>query len=145
MHTTCSLTIFLRGGSALLEGLPLGGLPSWGICPPGGLPSWRSACQGVCPPGGLPPGGLPKYVSRGVCLNTYLGRPPRGQTPPPPAVGQTDACENITFAHFATQVVIILHKFSSITKDGSDIDRFSNRKWVSTMCTFEICEYQSLS
>ena len=25
--------------------------------------------------------------------------------------------------------------FSSIPKDGSDIHRFSNRKWVSTMCT----------
>ena len=26
-------------------------------------------------------------------------------------------------------------KFCSIPKDGSDIDRFSNRKWVLTMCT----------
>ena len=28
-------------------------------------------------------------------------------TPPPPLVGQTDACENRTFARFATRVVII--------------------------------------
>ena len=29
------------------------------------------------------------------------------------------------------------------SEDGSDIHRFSNRKRVSTKCTFEICEYQS--
>ena len=27
--------------------------------------------------------------------------------PPPPGVGQTDACENITFARFATRAVMI--------------------------------------
>ena len=32
--------------------------------------------------------------------------------------------------------------FSIIPKDGSDIDRCPNRKWVSTMCNVEICEYQ---
>ena len=31
--------------------------------------------------------------------------------------------------------------FSSIPKDGSDIHRFSNRKWVSR-AMLEICEYQ---
>ena len=30
----------------------------------------------------------------GVCLSMYLGRPPHL------AIGQTDACENITFARF---------------------------------------------
>ena len=33
------------------------------------------------------------------------------------------------------QLYFILGTFSSIPQDGPDIHRFSNRKWVSTMCT----------
>ena len=33
--------------------------------------------------------------------------------------------------------------FSSKPKNGSHIHRFSIKKLVSTMCTLEICEYQS--
>ena len=38
----------------------------------------------------------------GRSCDLVSGRPP----PPPPPVGQTNACENITFARFATRAVI---------------------------------------
>ena len=51
------------------------------------------------------PGGREVGVVRGV-LST-----------PPPHVGQTDACENITFARFATRAVKIRNLFTS--KEGN--------------------------
>ena len=47
-----------------------------------------------------------RMLGGGVILS---GRGPVDVTPPPPPrVGQTNACENITFARFATRVVKIL-------------------------------------
>ena len=59
-----------------------------------------------------------------------------------PAQGSITICEKICGSCTrSTQLYFILGRaklrwnFSSIPKDGSDIHRFSNRKWVSTMCT----------
>ena len=38
----------------------------------------------------------------GRCCDMVHGQPP----PPPPGLGQTDACENITFARFAKRAVM---------------------------------------
>ena len=79
--------------------------------------------EAVCPLGGG------SAFQRGICLppprQTSQADPPPRQTPPPPhqgrpppsacwdrshgqtpRVGQTNACENITFARFATWAVI---------------------------------------
>ena len=43
---------------------------------------------------------------------------------------------NTTKLHFILRRAKLRWNFSSIPKDGSDIHRFSNRKWVSSMCFF---------
>ena len=42
---------------------------------------------------------------------------------------------NITQLHFILGRAELCWNFSSILKDLSDIHRFSNRKWVLTMCS----------
>ena len=44
--------------------------------------------------------------------------------------------EKIYFAAHTNEQYLTLHwNFSRIPKDAPDIHRFSNRKWVLTMCT----------
>ena len=91
-------------GGVCLGGVCLGvsaqGVSAWWVCPGGCLPG-GCLSKGCLPRGCLPGGCLPR---EGVCL----GGLPRGcgRHPPPrtkgrhPYHGQTDDCENITFAHF---------------------------------------------
>ena len=115
MRTARLLTVCLgggclpRGGGCLPagvcpggEGLPRGGLPR-GVFAQGGVCLWASAQgEGVCP-GGSAQGVSARGVSAqgivcpgvsawgGVCLGERVCNPP---------CGQTDTCENITFANF---------------------------------------------
>ena len=69
-------------------------------------------------------GGLP----RGICPQPIVF-----WDTTPPVNRMTDRCKN----HPAGTSVIsskLRWNFSSISKDGSDVHRFSNRKWVSSMC-----------
>ena len=85
------------GGSALLGGG--GALTFWGVCLSGG-----SAFLGGC----LPPKADPLPPS--ACWDRSHGRPF-------PQVGQTHACENLTFALFATRAVIICSPESNLRKE----------------------------
>ena len=80
-----------------------------GVCPGGCLPR-RVSVQG-CLPRGVSAGGclsrgrcLPRGVSAQGCM--CVSQNAMGQTPPSPH-GQTDACENITFATF--ELIRCLH------------------------------------
>ena len=92
-----------RGVSAQ-EGTCLGGVHAQGCTcpggvPVGGVPRWVYLPGGVCPGVYLPRGCLPRgvYLPRRCTCQRGVSQHAMGQTPP---CGQTDTCENITFANF---------------------------------------------